>query len=682
MFTKVRLFFRPRAALLLILVIGMLGSSPAQAGLAATLVVSNTNDSGAGSLRETIANAGAGDTITFHSSIAGQTIMLSSALSITKNLTIDGTSLNENLHIDGTSAPDALLVIGPDDDPNVILKNIDFGNAATTAILHYSGTLAVSNSTFFGNDTGIQSETQLSVANSSFTENGTGIVNFGILQADDCVFSNNGRGIYNEKVSETSSPGEATITNSIFAQNQQGGIHNQDGGLSILNSTFTGNDAEFGGAIKSSGSALIFHSQFTDNTATQNGGAIANGGTLKVSESTFSGNAAGINGGGIFNNGGFELAGSTFVNNSAVLFGGGVYASIELQMTNNTFHNNSAVQGGGIYFDSFTGLITSTFTSNTIAGNTGGGLYLKRGHLQLFNNILANTVTGADCYVAENASLTGHHNLIETNSSSLNTCKVSAISGDPLLGSLADNNGLTQTMALRSGSPAINSGDDTTCPSTDQRGVKRPQGNGCDLGAYEYQYILTATPFKSRGTQDGWILETNETSTQGGTINPTASTFSLGDNAKNRQYRAILSFNTASLPDNAVITGVVLKIKRQSVTGTNPFTTHGKIVIDVRKGAFSNNAALQSADFQAAASNPGVGLIANSSQAGGWYVCTTLKALAYPYYPYINRTGITQLRLRFQLDDDNDAVADFLRFYSGNAIAANRPILVIEYYVP
>ena len=62
----------------------------------------------------------------------------------------------------------------------------------------------------------------------------------------------------------------------------------------------------------------------------------------------------------------------------------------------------------------------------------------------------------------------------------------------------------------------------------------------------------------------------------------------------------------------------------------------------------------------------------------GWY-WSTLKAVAYPY---VNRTGITQFCLRFQLNDDNDSVADFIRFYSGNATAANRPVLVIEYYVP
>src|SRR5215216_3409862 len=118
----------------------------------------------------------------------------------------------------------------------------------------------------------------------------------------------------------------------------------------------------------------------------------------------------------------------------------------------------------------------------------------------------------------------------------------------------------------------------------------------------------TVTQLKSTGSQDGWVLETSENSNQGGGINAGAVTFLLGDTVTRRQYRVILSFNTSSLPDNAIITGVTLKIKKQSLTGTNPFTTHGKIAVDIRQGAFSNNAALQPSDFQAVASKPGVGL--------------------------------------------------------------------------
>jgi hypothetical protein len=188
---------------------------------------------------------------------------------------------------------------------------------------------------------------------------------------------------------------------------------------------------------------------------------------------------------------------------------------------------------------------------------------------------------------------------------------------------------------------------------------------------------LKAAPFKSGSAQDGWVLESSETSNQGGVIEAAAATFQLGDNANKQQSRAILSFNTSSLPDNAIITGVTLKIKKHSLSGTNPFTTHGNIAIDIRRGAFSNAAALQSTDFQAVASKSGVGVITNNPQAGGWYAAK-LNAAAHPY---VNLTGITQFRLRFQKDDDNDLIADFIRYYSGNAIAANRPVLVIEYYV-
>jgi hypothetical protein len=140
---------------------------------------------------------------------------------------------------------------------------------------------------------------------------------------------------------------------------------------------------------------------------------------------------------------------------------------------------------------------------------------------------------------------------------------------------------------------------------------------------------------KSNGPQDGWVLETSETSNKGGLINATAATFLLGDNANNRQYRGILHFNTGILPDNAVITRVVLKIKKQGVVGKDPFTTHMKIAVDIRKGAFSNAPALQPTDFQAAASKPNVGAFVNHPRAGGWY----LAGLNSAAYPFVNRTA-------------------------------------------
>jgi predicted outer membrane repeat protein len=371
---------------------------------------------------------------------------------------------------------------------------------------------------------------------------------------------------------------------------------------------------------------------------------------------------------------------STFDSNTAAHYGGAILANNDINLsnvTNSTFYGNLAQAGSGGGIANFGGLAvrSSTFSHNN-ASNGGAIRNGLGGSLSLTNSILANSVGRADCTRSDSTpEVENISNLIETTGAGLASCGSSLLTSDPVLGPLQANGGPTQTMALLAGSPAINAGTNTGCPAIDQRGIPRPQQVQCDIGAYE---SLAVTPFKSGGPQDGWALETGENSNQGGTINATAATFILGDNAGNRQYRSILHFNTSSLPDNAVITKVVLRIKRQSVSGTDPFTTHLKIAVDLRKGAFSNSNPLQPTDFQAPANKLAVGLNANNPQSGGWY-SARLKPAAYPF---INRTGITQVRLRFQLDDDNDSVADFIRFYSGNAIGANRPVLVIEYYVP
>jgi hypothetical protein len=187
----------------------------------------------------------------------------------------------------------------------------------------------------------------------------------------------------------------------------------------------------------------------------------------------------------------------------------------------------------------------------------------------------------------------------------------------------------------------------------------------------------TTTPRKVRvfrtTVDDGWVLESTENSGVGGTINAIATTFIVGDNAADRQYRGIISFNTTSLPDTAVIRAVTFKFRRLAIVGTNPFTTHGKLLLDIIRGAFGGSAALQAIDFQAGAHKSGI-VIPNSSP-GGWY-SVNLPADALQY---INKLGVTQVRLRFQLDDNDDLSADYLKFYSGNAAAANRPQVIIQY---
>jgi hypothetical protein len=183
----------------------------------------------------------------------------------------------------------------------------------------------------------------------------------------------------------------------------------------------------------------------------------------------------------------------------------------------------------------------------------------------------------------------------------------------------------------------------------------------------------------SNSTQDGWVLEASENSNTGGSSNNSGTTFWLGDNAANRQYRAILSFGTGALPDNAILVSVTLKIRSAGQTGSNPFGTLGNIAVDIRRGRFNNNVALENADFQATADKNGAMTITNSP-AKGWYS----KGLSASNFSLINKTGVTQFRLRFGRDDNNNHAADALKFYSGNftTTPSYRPTLIIQYRLP
>lgn len=213
-------------------------------------------------------------------------------------------------------------------------------------------------------------------------------------------------------------------------------------------------------------------------------------------------------------------------------------------------------------------------------------------------------------------------------------------------------------------------------------------GNGNFLNSEVYT-INKPTPvaltamFKSVGSNDGWIVESQKTSEVGGTRNSTEATFILGDDPRDRQYISILQFSTSSLPDNAVVTKVTLMIRSQSYTGTNPFTTHGDIAVDIRKGYFGSSGvlgvnSLDRGDFSAPASMNNAGVIANNPVTD-WY-WTILNPAASQF---INLAGVTEFRLRFQLPDNGDRNNDFIRFYSGNYYSsASHPLLQVEYYVP
>ena len=182
---------------------------------------------------------------------------------------------------------------------------------------------------------------------------------------------------------------------------------------------------------------------------------------------------------------------------------------------------------------------------------------------------------------------------------------------------------------------------------------------------------------RSVAVYDGWVRESGETSNVGGTLDSTAATCRVGDDAADRQYRAILDFNTRGLPDNAVITGAFLRIKRSSFAGSNPFLTHGDLTVDIGRGGFNGVLALENSDFQAAAGQMAVGDFAVLTAR--WYRADLNTAA----FSIINPTGHTQFRLRFASGDNDDAGADYLSFHCGDAdLRRNRPRLVITYHLP
>jgi uncharacterized repeat protein (TIGR01451 family) len=161
------------------------------------------------------------------------------------------------------------------------------------------------------------------------------------------------------------------------------------------------------------------------------------------------------------------------------------------------------VQGGGVLLaidPTGTEPSEATIVNSTIAGNSlgtggvaGGGLAAVNptmtpggsAALTVKNTIVAgNTVPAgpSDCAVA--ATVTSDHNL-SGDASCMFGDAGSKQNTNPLLGALANNGGETDTLALQPGSPAIDAGTNDGCPATDQRGVSRPQGSACDVGAFE-----------------------------------------------------------------------------------------------------------------------------------------------------------------------------------------------------
>jgi hypothetical protein len=263
-----------------------------------------------------------------------------------------------------------------------------------------------------------------------------------------------------------------------------------------------------GGGISNAGTLTVSNSIVSGNRVYATGflfpagGGISNSGTLTINKSTLTGNIASTGstaafGGGIYgtNNGTVIINASTLAENSASGSayhpsgsGGGIFIiSGVVLISNSTITKNGAsAQGGGIWG-------RAKINNSTISGNSapsGGGIY---GTATLQNSIVANSVSGANCVgtiISDGYNLSSDSSCNLTGPGDLNNT-------DPMLGPLQNNGGPTQTMALPSGSPAIDAGNPTGCIDsnghllkTDQRGFPRPdpeEAGGCDMGAYESQ---------------------------------------------------------------------------------------------------------------------------------------------------------------------------------------------------
>ena len=299
--------------------------------------------------------------------------------------------------------------------------------------------------------------------------------------------------------------GTLTISSSQFRSNTSGA----DGGaidweasggtLTVTGTTFTDDTAETGGAVRDDGTAIaaLTGDRFIDNAGSSKGGALyLNSGSstaYTLDSDEFDGNSSSQTGGAIqWNVGEITSTGSSFTDNRAAQSGGAIEAESPnaLSLTNDTISDNAAAQGAGIYYED---PAPASFANDTITGNTaqaGGGIFDPSSVITAgggaVNTIIAQNA-GGDCNVKFTAGSDGGHNLDGDGSCFAGlgaTGDLTDIS-DPLIGPPADNGGQVLTDALQGGSVAIDAGAGTGCPATDARGVPRPQGSACDMGAFE-----------------------------------------------------------------------------------------------------------------------------------------------------------------------------------------------------
>lgn len=516
-----------------------------------TITVNNVGDSGIGSLRDAISNqANDGDTIVFDHALVNDSIFLSNGeIIIDKALVIIGLG-RDSLAISGSGSSrifnvsdtvsiyNLALLNGFSSDSGgailntskLMLSNCDLSNsnAAEGGGIYNMGSIRVLNCLIHDNSAtgsggGIHSRASLYVNSSLISNNtagdggggiaiygsantltgttvknniantGGGIINFNLLTMTNCEINtndaNNGHG------GGMMDSGNTKMTSCTISNNR------------VLNSSF------MGGGLSTNNFMNIFNSTFQGNSSTGDGGGIANTNKLFLINSTINGNTTDGNGGGIHNSGTGTLVSSTVSSNTSDGDGGGIWNDQKISFENSTVSNNDAdSDGGGCWTMDSLVFINTIFGINT--AQNGGEIYSSSGTIiSLGHNLVYN--------ISQSGITPATGDLLGTN----------AIPVDPLLEPLQDNGGSTLTHALKCGSPAIDAGDATDAPSTDQRGEPRIHGDGIDIGAFEAQFDKVSatgiiTNESAAGNMDGAI----ELVTSGGTP-PYDYSWSTGSNA-------------------------------------------------------------------------------------------------------------------------------------------------------
>jgi hypothetical protein len=496
---------------------------------AATFVVSNTSDSGSGSLRQAMlnANAGGGGDIIF-SNVTGVISLASSLPNISASVNILGPGTN-------------LLIISGDNQYSIFGANAGTTNTFAnftiadgyTESQWVSGGMGIVVADFPGcaiSNSGTMNVLNCVISNcivdGSGDRVGGAVFNAGSLAMENCLFVACGSDGYNSGITGGGifNSGHLSMTNCCLTNctaSDAPGIYNS--GTALLNNCLLTDlmpdDGEGnGGAFMTDGSLTLISCVISNCSGGWEGGAI-DGSGIVASNTVFVQDGAGFEGGGFYISGSNFFYGCTISGCGAGAYGGGGFKNFgNTTFVNCTISGNSAIecQGGGIYNLGTVRMTNCTVSGNSctpFAGDGGGGiLNISNAMLYLTDCTIVSNTSGVgpgggiendaggvtyvkDSIVANNASNdftgalnSGGHNLLKnTNGCVLTGTLTGNLYGiDPQLGPLQNNGGLTMTHALLASSPAIDAGPADDAPFFDQRGITRPQGAADDIGAYEY----------------------------------------------------------------------------------------------------------------------------------------------------------------------------------------------------